>query len=72
MILILISLRGVNQTNIDNMKYSEIERKLKKAGCYWKKDGKKHPIWYSPNNRKGISNKPPQKRRSQVCHTTTD
>lgn len=30
------------------MKYSEIERKLKKAGCIWVKDGKKHPIWYSP------------------------
>jgi len=30
------------------MKYSEVERKLKKAGCQWVKDGKKHPIWYSP------------------------
>lgn len=30
------------------MKYSEIEKKLKKAGCYWVFDGKKHPIWYSP------------------------
>ncbi|HPW66955.1 MAG TPA: type II toxin-antitoxin system HicA family toxin [Salinivirgaceae bacterium] len=30
------------------MKYSEIERKLAKAGCYWVRDGKKHPQWYSP------------------------
>ena len=30
------------------MKYSEIEKKLKKAGCYWVRDGKKHPWWYSP------------------------
>jgi len=30
------------------MKYSEIERKLKKGGCYWIRDGKKHPWWYSP------------------------
>ena len=30
------------------MKYSEIERKVSKQGCYFVKDGKKHPIWYSP------------------------
>jgi predicted RNA binding protein YcfA (HicA-like mRNA interferase family) len=30
------------------MKYSELERKLKKNGCYWIRDGKKHPIWFSP------------------------
>ena len=30
------------------MKYAELERKLKKAGCYYVRDGKKHPIWYSP------------------------
>jgi len=30
------------------MKYSELERKLKKAGFYYVRDGKKHPIWYSP------------------------
>ena len=30
------------------MKYAELERKVKKAGCYWVRDGKKHPIWYSP------------------------
>jgi predicted RNA binding protein YcfA (HicA-like mRNA interferase family) len=30
------------------MKYSEVEKKLKKAGCY--EDGKMggHPLWYSP------------------------
>jgi predicted RNA binding protein YcfA (HicA-like mRNA interferase family) len=31
------------------MKYSELEKKLKKQGCYWVKNGKRHPIWYSPN-----------------------
>lgn len=36
---------GLNQSS---MKYSELERKLKKAGCYFVRDGKKHPIWYSP------------------------
>lgn len=30
------------------MKYSEVERKLKKAGCRYMKDGKRHPIWFSP------------------------
>lgn len=34
------------------MKYSELERKLKKHGCYWVYDGKKHPIWYSPISQK--------------------
>lgn len=34
------------------MKYSEIERKLKKAGCYWVRDGSRHPIWFSPITRK--------------------
>jgi len=30
------------------MKYSEIEKKLKNEGCYWVKDGARHPEWYSP------------------------
>ncbi|MDR1226143.1 MAG: type II toxin-antitoxin system HicA family toxin [Prevotellaceae bacterium] len=30
------------------MKYNEAERKLKAAGCYWVRDGKRHPIWRSP------------------------
>ena len=30
------------------MKYSEIHRKLRKAGCHIVKNGKKHPIWISP------------------------
>ena len=34
------------------MKYSEVERKLKRAGCY--KDGEMngHPLWYSPITQK--------------------
>ena len=30
------------------MKYSEIHKKLKKAGCRLDHNGKRHPIWYSP------------------------
>ena len=30
-----------------NMRYSELEKKLKKAGCYLVSN-KAHPIWYSP------------------------
>lgn len=31
------------------MKYSELEKILKKAGCYILKEGANHTIWYSPN-----------------------
>jgi predicted RNA binding protein YcfA (HicA-like mRNA interferase family) len=34
------------------MKYSELERKLKKQGLNWVYDKKKHPIWYSPITKK--------------------
>ena len=30
------------------MKYSEVEKRLKAAGCFWVRDGKRHPIWCSP------------------------
>jgi len=30
------------------MKYSEVERKLKKAGCYEDSEMNGHPLWYSP------------------------
>ncbi|WP_194775448.1 type II toxin-antitoxin system HicA family toxin [Pararhodonellum marinum] len=30
------------------MKYSELERKLKKNGCYQVEDEGRHPIWFSP------------------------
>ena len=30
------------------MKYSEVERKLKKAGCYCLEENGKHPVWFSP------------------------
>jgi predicted RNA binding protein YcfA (HicA-like mRNA interferase family) len=30
------------------MKYSEIERKLKNAGCYCVNEKRKHPLWFSP------------------------
>lgn len=34
------------------MKYNELEKKLKAAGCYWVRDGKRHPIWCSPKTNK--------------------
>jgi predicted RNA binding protein YcfA (HicA-like mRNA interferase family) len=30
------------------MKYSELERRLKSLGCWWREDGGNHPIWFSP------------------------
>jgi predicted RNA binding protein YcfA (HicA-like mRNA interferase family) len=30
------------------MKYNELERKLKKAGCYEETQMNGHPLWYSP------------------------
>ena len=34
------------------MKYSELERKLKKAGCYEDGEINGHPAWYSPVTKK--------------------
>ncbi len=34
--------------NRNRMKYSELERKLKKAGCYEDGEMGGHPLWYSP------------------------
>ena len=33
------------------MKYTELERLLRKAGCYLVRNGD-HPIWYSPISKK--------------------
>lgn len=30
------------------MKYSELEKRLKQAGCYILKEGANHTIWFSP------------------------
>lgn len=30
------------------MKYSELERMLKKAGCSIQREGSNHTLWYSP------------------------
>nr|DAG78041.1 MAG TPA: toxin [Caudoviricetes sp.] len=32
----------------EHIKYSELERELKKAGCYILKEGSNHSIWFSP------------------------
>jgi len=34
------------------MKYSEREKKLKKAGCYQDGEMNGHPVWYSPKTDK--------------------
>ena len=34
------------------LKYSELERKLRKAGCELIKGDGRHPIWYSPKTGK--------------------
>ena len=34
------------------MKYSELERKIKKAGCYQEGEMRGHPLWYSPRTGK--------------------
>ena len=34
------------------MKYSELEKRVKKAGCFWYRNGSRHPIWYSPKTKK--------------------
>ena len=46
--LISLFLWLVIQLKVGFMKYSEVERKLKTLGCYHVRDGKKHPIWFSP------------------------
>lgn len=30
------------------MKYSELHKRLREAGCYIIREGSNHPIWYSP------------------------
>ncbi len=50
------------------MKYSEIERKLKKAGCYIKRQGARHPIWYSPITGRSF---PVSNHKSQEAKTGT-
>ena len=30
------------------MKYAELEKKLKAQGCYFLRNGSRHPIWFSP------------------------
>ena len=34
------------------MKYSELERKLKKVGCYEDGEMNGHPLWFSPTTGK--------------------
>lgn len=37
------------------MRYGELKKLLKKNGCYKKRDGKKHELWYSPITGKTFS-----------------
>ncbi|MCL2060999.1 MAG: type II toxin-antitoxin system HicA family toxin [Firmicutes bacterium] len=34
------------------MKYSELKKKLRNAGCYIHKEGANHEQWFSPTSRK--------------------
>lgn len=34
------------------MKYSELSKKLRAAGCYKLDEGKRHETWFSPTTRK--------------------
>ncbi len=45
-----LSLCCTNQ--MPDMKYSELERKLKKAGCMEIGEMNGHPLWYSPITKK--------------------
>jgi predicted RNA binding protein YcfA (HicA-like mRNA interferase family) len=36
------------------MKYSELEKLLKKSGCTIKREGSNHSIWYSPKTGKSF------------------
>lgn len=36
------------------MKYSEIHKKLREAGCYVIRNGTRHPIWESPKTGKSF------------------
>jgi len=38
----------VATTSKDEMKYSELERRLKKAGCFLDGEMHGHPLWFSP------------------------
>jgi mRNA interferase HicA len=37
------------------MRYSELEKRLKKEGCYFFKEGSNHSIWFSPITGKKFS-----------------
>ena len=36
------------QRGVREIKYSELEKMLKKAGCYKYREGANHTVWYSP------------------------
>lgn len=44
----LVKLLSLYQQNKTTMKYSELEKQLKKLGCEFLRNGKKHPIWLNP------------------------
>lgn len=46
------------------MNYKELERKLKKAGCYYIDDGTNHANWYSPKT--GLRFQVPRHGRQEV------
>ena len=50
------------------MKYNELYRKLKKAGCYIKRNGKRHDIWYNPTT--GLETAVPRHGSAEVLTKT--
>ena len=42
------NLREEDKKGCEDIKYSELERELRKNGCYILKEGSNHSIWYSP------------------------
>lgn len=52
MILKFVSLYCFKKRKGVILKYSELERQLKKAGCELVKDDGRHPTWYSPKTGK--------------------
>ncbi|MCZ8058355.1 MAG: type II toxin-antitoxin system HicA family toxin, partial [Microcystis sp. LE19-12.2C] len=40
--------RGDRGDNFHSMKRQELEKKLRKAGCYLKREGASHSLWINP------------------------
>lgn len=58
-------------TKRTDMKYNELERLVRKAGCYdTKRQQAGHPLWYSPKTGENLSDEQSRKRRSSLRNLT--